>query len=1344
MASEQTRVGQHIRNQVIPSGMSVTDAAARLGVGRPALSNLLNGKASLSRNMALRLERAFGANREELLELQAACDRARRGDQEKMVAVRGYVPSFLTLKARDIERWAESIAAREHLSVLLRKLVHGTGRDLKRVDFPGFDNSQRQGWDGWVEAETVTAWIPEGASGWEFGTSQNPHQKAEQDYLKRLQLPAEERERCTFVFVTPQNWPGKNEWTKQKEASGDGWREVRAYDASDLEQWLEESVVAPVWLAERLPTPIEGVKTLDAHWDYWAEASEPSMTEHIFDPTITAGIERFKKWLDAPPERPFVVAADSKDEALAFIRCLFRHKEVPVGQRDLAAVFESSQTLTTLAASSSPFIPIAASAEVQQHLGPLCKRMHCIATCPRNAVDVDPDIALELLGYEAFNQALKDMSLGQHEIEQLARESGRSPTILRRRLSSTPAIRKPQWANDAALVPMCMVGAWHAHSKADKEVIQALANCEYEKVEKDAARLQQIEDSPVWSVGQHRGVKSKIDSLFSIAPSMTEQDIRDFLKLAEYVLSESDPALELPETERWAAAIHDKVRDHSTALRDGVSETLVLLSVHGNGLFKERMGIDVEVLVSSLVERLLMPLEEKLQSQEGDLPAYAEAAPDRFLAISEKDLKKDKPAVLQLLEPASSQPFGRCSRVGLLWALECVAWNPKHLSRVCVLLAELSKAEIKDNWANTPLASLAGILRSWMPQTAASIEERVGVLRMLAKSYPDIGWQLCLDEVNTLSRFAMENYRPRWRSDASGAGGVATKKEAWTFIQSAIGLLLEWPKHNQNTLGDLMERIETFSEDQKSTVWDLIDAWARREKDEKALADVREKICCFALTKRGKHNSQSTIDRAQSTYERLRPKTLTIRHAWLFAKPWVEESSDELMDENFDFEARRTRIDKLRQAAMEEIWTAQSLVGVLRMVEEGGDGHTIGHYAAPFTGDPAGVLEECLSSDVNKDGFDAFMRTFIVARADPANSDLLLKVSDQVERDQSDRLWRCAPFKEETWRLLDHQPEDLQTRYWREVSPFGQLFTEPDCTEIVDRMLAVGRPRAAFTAMQHHWKNVETTRLRRLLLAVIPSATDTKDIVPISSWGLSEALNVLGARPGVTEQEMAQLEFAFIGGLEYSKHGIPNLERMVAESPAFFVEAVSLCFKRRNGGQDPKEWRIEDETHRRNIVERAYNLLRQIARIPGTDANGSINVDALLLWLKEARQLCAKAGRAKVGDSKIGELLSKAPADEDDAWPCNAICEALEAVASEDVAQGFVIGELNARGASTRSLGEGGDQERELAAKYRRWAQLRRVDYPFTSSVINRIAEWYDRDAEGEDARVALEKRLNK
>ena len=67
--------GTFIREHVIPKGMTVTDAAKRLGVGRPALSNLLNGNSSLSPTMASRLEKSFGSDRQILLDLQAKFDR---------------------------------------------------------------------------------------------------------------------------------------------------------------------------------------------------------------------------------------------------------------------------------------------------------------------------------------------------------------------------------------------------------------------------------------------------------------------------------------------------------------------------------------------------------------------------------------------------------------------------------------------------------------------------------------------------------------------------------------------------------------------------------------------------------------------------------------------------------------------------------------------------------------------------------------------------------------------------------------------------------------------------------------------------------------------------------------------------------------------------------------------------------------------------------------------------------------------------------------------------------------------------------------------------------------------
>ena len=87
----------------------------------------------------------------------------------------------------------------------------------------------------------------------------------------------------------------------------------------------------------------------------------------------------------------------------------------------------------------------------------------------------------------------------------------------------------------------------------------------------------------------------------------------------------------------------DKVREHSTALRQGICETLVILSVHGNNLFQDRLGIDVEAHVASLIRKLLTSLSlDKLLSHDKDLPRYAEAAPGQvFLARCLKRICKN-------------------------------------------------------------------------------------------------------------------------------------------------------------------------------------------------------------------------------------------------------------------------------------------------------------------------------------------------------------------------------------------------------------------------------------------------------------------------------------------------------------------------------------------------------------------------------------------------------------------------------------------------------------------------------------------------------------------------------
>jgi hypothetical protein len=222
---------------------------------------------------------------------------------------------------------------------------------------------------------------------------------------------------------------------------------------------------------------------------------------------------------------------------------------------------------------------------------------------------------------------------------------------------------------------------------------------------------------------------------------------------------------------------------------------------------------------------------------------------------------------------------------------------------------------------------------------------------------------------------------------------------------------------------------------------------------------------------------------------------------------------------------------------------------------------------------------------------------------------------------------------------------------------------------------------------------------------------------------------------------MANLEFLYLRALDGSTRGIPNLERQISESPTLFVEAVALTYKRSDDGEDPPQWRIEDPERRSAVATATHRLLDQITRIPGSDDNGNINADALARWLAEARQLLRQHGRAEIGDQCIGQLLARATAEDDGMRPCIAICEALEAIASDDIATGYAIGVYNARGVHSRSF-EGGEQERALAEQYRGWSRRRAIDYPFVATVLERIAASYDRDAEWHDSDAKVRRRL--
>lgn len=1086
-----------------------------------------------------------------------------------------------------------------------------------------------------MTAESATPWIPLGESAWEFGVDKKIRQKADDAYSTRTdKVPPDVCARTTFVFVTPRDWRGngKQDWLAAKRAEK-RWRDVRALDANDLEQWLETSIPAQAWLAEQLPLGDRDILDLDGCWRRWAEVTDPVMSKVLFRATTEFAARKLATWLDRPAESPFTVVAESDDEALAALACVFEAE--PLAQRhtgDRVVVVRSASAMTKVASASSSFIVILASAEGEAESAGLHRRQHTIVVTYRNRVEDQPDLTVDLVDDATFRAGLEDMGFTHGHFERLERESGRSLTVLRRRLAQLPALRLPPWADQKLisdrLIPLMLVGAWDASSPADQAVLAGIAASLYEDIEKTVAELVGEPHSPLWSIGHMRGVASKTDVSYAVRRLVTVADLRRFFHVARIVLSEEDPALELPEEKRWLSNLYGKSRRHSGALRQGICETLVLLSVHGDNLFRARLGFNVTAEVNHLIRELLTPLEGSTwQSQQHDLPRYAEAAPDLFLDLLDQDLRSEEPKVYALMQPAQAGLFSSPGRTGLLWALEALAWNPQWLFRVVAILGKLAELKLSDHWMNRPENSLESIFRCWMPQTAAPIEKRIEALDLLIRTNMAVGWRICLNQFDIRSTVGDYNVKPRWRADASGAGEPVSTYEAHQMARRALDLAIAWPDHDENTLGDLVERLEGIPDDQDA-VWAAVQAWLRTQPSDAAKAALRERIRRFTmvrLPRRHRDDASPVSPEARKVFDALQPEDLIWRHKWLFAQHWVQESADELGDALLDFDKREERIGRRRNDTLREIWSATGFAGIRRLCSVSEAPRVIGaHLAKVLEVDEATTF----ALTVVKAEFDNQLLGCLSGLLSALSTEVRNRVMETALRDQSancreaavDRLLQCAPFTSETWARLDAYPKMHRDRYWAQVAQPRLLTSQSgEANEVVDELLRVARPRAAFNTVETVLEAVSSDRLLRLLHEAGTRDAEPAGCYMLSSHYISRAFEILSARDDTEENSLAQLEFLYVDVLRDTTHGIRNLERQLSASPALFVQALAYAFKRCDDREDPLELRPKELAP--GLADAAYSLLSRAKRLPGTNDNGELDPRKLRDWIGEVRAL---------------------------------------------------------------------------------------------------------------------------
>ncbi|MFI5394128.1 MAG: hypothetical protein ACHQ9S_01220 [Candidatus Binatia bacterium] len=1204
-------------------------------------------------------------------------------------------------------------------------------------------------------SEHGSSWVPKGKSFWELSCHGKPTTKANRDYEKRTrQTPKKIRTGTTFVVVSARRWGGKAQWLKAKRRAGK-WADVRAYNADDIEQWLEQNPAVALQFAEEIGLTGQGVESVAKHWKDWSQQSDPSISIEALLIDHQSTRDRFladlQRRLEAGQSEPYTIRADSVGEAAAFV-CAGLLAQAQLNVASLVVTEPDGWRFV----GQNPTLKVVVAARPEIAEKPTRRNGLCViipyaagdmAGYYRGAAgrDSNADLILERPRTHEFEKALSSIGLDEADANRLAVSTGRSWSVFRRRRAVNPSIRKPAWLGApqaGALSTLCLLGAWSTNQAADREIVSQLSGRTYEEVERDLLYLARVDDAPVLEIGEVWKAKSSLELLDLFGDRITRGEIDRFFEVARNILLAPDPELELPDEKRYAAQIYGKVRPQSALLIQALCDTLIKLAVR---------GLQVPVLLASNIEgRIAAFVRELLHEADGTrwlslssfLPALAESAPDTFLKAVELSLARPDAPVTRLLTETSGPGFmGRCWHSGLLWALETLAWAPEQLTRVVLVLAALTKVEIKGNWGNLPEATLLNIFRSWLPQTAADVDDRITVLDTLIAKEPDVAFDLLDRLVRVGPDSSTPSARPKWRDDDAGAGHGVPAGEYHGMLIAAADRLIAQSEGHPHRIARAIEKIRVFDAARIKAILALAGQFARSSASDEDRDVIRTALRkhiywhCNYDKARGKALDKKLAD-VEKLYGGLSPEDLVVRHRWLFSEGWPNlparvRDGDRIRSE----ELRETwRIDALR-----EVYTKRGLPGIEQLAAACANQPYVGVVLAKLEIETANLAEWIVErgGDLTpREPIVMTVRGLLRASEAPRSTELITAVLNRGREQNWDapkiaRLLVLAREEPTTWEIVASCGAEVEGNYWA-TTDAGFWLRDDGADFALRRLLEAGRPRSALQVCDFDLEKVDAKLLAEGLERMLKG--EEPDGVLLDSWHLGEAVDRLEASAEVDRDQLVRLEFGLIPALGYDgEQRAKSLYQAILSEPKLFTELLCILYKPANGepGEPPSE-------ATKAAAQTAWQVLHHCRRQPGTQPDGTIDRDAFVRFIDEARELCRQADRLRACDSTLGQILAHAPADSDGVWPFEPARDVLDRPELEDMRHGFQIGVSNKRGATMRAYDEGGGQERNLADTYRSHARALQSSHVNVATALEELARSYEKDGLRQDQEANL------
>ncbi|MBY0289113.1 MAG: hypothetical protein K2X52_18545 [Mycobacteriaceae bacterium] len=1193
------------------------------------------------------------------------------------------------------------------------------------------------GYDGVVEATRSSSFVPEGPSVWEMGTGRDPADKANSDFRTRTNDPlGVDTASTTFVFVTPRRWPEKKDWEKRRRDEGK-WRDVRALDADDIEQALEECPAVRIWLSELLGMPTLGVATIEDWWRRFSNTVDPRLTAGI----VLAGREdhaaALLRRLAVDVGRTYVKAA-SVDDGLAFVACTMLAQAADASEPMLSRslLVHDGHSLRRLDSTSSLLILLPFE-EALHREAQLVEHHHVVIVI----TDGEGHVELPPLDPAPLESALREAGVPEVDLPRFVRAGIKSLIALQRVATRFGQPDPEQWfedLSDRAVRRAWLVGAWNQLRSGDVDVLEDVTRIPFDDLEERLLRILRQPDPLFTRVGGTWAVAAAEDSWGTAKQAFSEADLDALELAAQNVLGAVDPRLQLPPSERWTAAIYGKVRIHSNDLRKGIARSIALLGSRGDEV-RLSGGRSAREWAERVVLRLLTranddPTAQLWASLEDVLPLLAEAAPDIVLRSIDKATSGPAPLIRKLFQDQDIGWHASSPHTGLLWALECIAWSDQHLGFASELLAKLGEIDPGGKLSNRPAASLRNIFRPPFPQTSAPAEARLMTLDALLKRHPDVAWRLLLALLDERT-IGFQTYGPQFRDWNHARGQPVTYGEFFEMVDAIAKRIVDVAVQDPGRWSEVVPEFDRLPVARRREALNALSALNRDCLTYETALKAWNALADFVRRHRQYPDadwslSEEWLGPLAEAGERLRPERASESYKWLF-DDWRPDIGISVGD---DFAAYEAELIRARKDAMARILNEEGFDAAKQLATEVELPWSVGAAAAIVSDQSDYEALSLMDSDDSKlvqfaDGFARARTQGAVSAVQPW---LRRFVGHPVIQA---RLLQIASDVTEAWRLASELGTDIEAAYWAEFSPYGRGSDFPYINQAARHLLDHGRAAMAIDGLSMYVNRSDN----RADVDVVKDAlaqlgTGDPDVRLISEYDISQLLSYLESQ-GVDDDEIARLEWKFLPLLgDGSK--TQSLQRRLAHDPRAFVDLINLVFKP-SGSEATGEVQEVDPT----MATNAYRLLREWNVVPGTSKDGVVDAGLLHQWLNDVRVLLTESDRLEVGELQIGEVFAHAPSDLDGTFPTAAVRDALEQAPNERLERGFVIGLLNKQGVTTRGLADGGKQEYDLAEQYNNWAQAVEAVSPRTSGALRSVADSYRAEGrrQDEDARRYFE-----